>query len=600
MNSYGAPVADMRFLLHDMGLLKSANTLPGFGEASADLVDAVLEEANKLAAERLAPLNHSADRAGGARLENGVVRTPDGFADGYAAFVEGGWNAVPFDPEFGGQGLPWLVAIVLQEMWQSANMSWALCPLLTQGAVELLSAHGTDEQKAVWLGKLISGEWTGTMNLTEPAAGSDVGALKCKAEPEGDHYRIRGQKIFITYGEHDMAENIVHMVLARTPGAPAGVKGISLFIVPKFLVNPDGSLGERNDVRCVSLEEKLGIHGSPTCVLAYGDSDGAIGYLVGAENRGMECMFTMMNNARISVGLQGVAIAERAYQQARAFARERVQSQPVAANGAGADGAATIIAHPDVRRMLMTMRAQTEAMRAVTYDLAAMLDIANRHTDKAWRDYAAQRVALMTPVVKAWCTDVGVEVASTGVQIHGGMGFVEETGAAQHYRDARIAPIYEGTNGIQAIDLVGRKLLRDEGKAAMEYLDELHALINGMNEREEEDISVIRRFLAPAVDALDNATHWILDHGEADIVDALAGASHYARLFGVVAGGAMMARAALTSADMVIAGADAPVYRAKITTARFYAEQFLPQATALATTIAAGSRAIMAMPAADL
>jgi alkylation response protein AidB-like acyl-CoA dehydrogenase len=469
-------------------------------------------------------------------------------------------------------------------------MSWALCPLLTQGAIELLAAHGTDGQKATWLPKLVSGEWTGTMNLTEPGAGSDVGALKCRAEPAGDHYLVRGQKIFITYGEHDLTENIVHMVLARTPGAPAGTKGISLFIVPKFLVNPDGTPGGRNDLRCVSLEEKLGIHGSPTCVMAYGDSEGALGYLVGEENRGMECMFTMMNNARISVGLQGVSIAERAYQQARAYARDRVQGEPPA------DGSGAIIGHPDVRRMLMTMRAQTEAMRAVTYDLAAMLDIAKRHKEDSWRAYADRRVGLLTPVVKAWCTDVGVEVASIGVQVHGGMGFIEETGAAQHYRDARIAPIYEGTNGIQAIDLVIRKLLRDEGAAALEYIEELEALINGLNPRSEDDIAIIRLHFAAAVDALDNATQWLLDAGRENAVDALAGASHYLRLVGIVAGGSMLARAALHCAEMLQAGTDDGArLMDKMTVARFYAEQILPQAAGLATTVATGGETTMAL-----
>jgi alkylation response protein AidB-like acyl-CoA dehydrogenase len=580
----------MRFLFRDMGTLETVNRLEGLEEATSDLVGAILEEADKLARERLAPFNHSADQAGGARYENGVVRTPQGWTEAYDAFVEGGWNAVPFEPEYGGQGLPWLVAIALQEIWQSANMSWALCPLLTQGAIELLAAHGTEGQKATWLPKLVSGEWTGTMNLTEPGAGSDVGALKCRAEPAGDHYLVRGQKIFITYGEHDLTENIVHMVLARTPGAPAGTKGISLFIVPKFLVNPDGTPGGRNDLRCLSLEEKLGIHGSPTCVMAYGDSEGALGYLVGEENRGMECMFTMMNNARISVGLQGVSIAERAYQQARAYARDRVQGKPPA------DGSGAIIGHPDVRRMLMTMRAQTEAMRAVTYDLAAMLDIAKRHKEDSWRAYADRRVGLLTPVVKAWCTDVGVEVASIGVQVHGGMGFIEETGAAQHYRDARIAPIYEGTNGIQAIDLVIRKLLRDEGAAALEYIEELEALINGLNPRSEDDIAIIRLHFAAAVDALDNATQWLLDAGRENAVDALAGASHYLRLVGIVAGGSMLARAALHCAEMLQAGTDDGArFMDKITVARFYAEQILPQAAGLATTVATGGETTMAL-----
>jgi len=590
MTSYEAPLEDIRFLFQEMGALETVNRLAGLHEATSDVVGAILEEADKLARERLAPCNQSADRTGGATYENGVVRTPQGWNEAYAAFVEGGWNAVPFDPEYGGQGLPWLVAIALQEIWQAANMSWALCPLLTQSAVELLTAHGSNRQKATWLPRLISGEWTGTMNLTEPDAGSDVGALKCRAELAGDHYLIRGQKIFITYGEHDLTENIVHMVLARTTGAPAGTKGISLFIVPKFQLNPDGTPGSRNDLRCVSLEEKLGIHGSPTCVMAYGDGAGAVGYLVGEENRGMEYMFTMMNNARISVGLQGVSIAERAYQQARAYARERVQGTP-AGGGKG-----TIIGHPDVRRMLLMMRAQTEAMRAVTYDLATMLDISRRHAEESWREYAERRVGLLTPVVKAWCTDIGVEVASLGIQVHGGMGFIEETGAAQHYRDARIAPIYEGTNGIQAIDLVTRKILRDDGAAALEYIEELHALINGMNLRSEDTIAVIRRHLAAAVDALDNATQWLLDTGSHRAVDALASASPYLRLFGVVAGGAMLARAALHCVTRLVVGPDdATGLNDKLTVAQFYAEQILPQAAGLATTVASGSKTIMAM-----
>ena len=590
MIPYDAPLADMRFLLHDQGLLKTVNDLPGFEDATAELVDAVLEEAGKLASGAVAPLNQAADQAGGAIFENGVVRTPEGFADAYGEFVKAGWNSVPFDPKFGGQGLPWLVATAVQEMWQSANMSWSLCALLTQGAVELLTTHGSDKQKSTWLGKLVSGEWTGTMNLTEPGAGSDVGALKCKAEPGGEHYLIRGQKIFITYGEHDMAENIVHMVLARTPGAPAGVKGISLFVVPKFLVDAHGGIGGRNDLRCVSIEEKLGIHGSPTCVMAFGDNEGAVGYLIGEENRGMEYMFTMMNAARMNIGLQGVAIAERAYQQARAFARERVQGEPVSGNGGGG----AIIAHPDVRRMLMTMKAQIEAMRAVSYDLAAMLDIAKRHKEEAWRTYADRRVALLTPVVKGWCTDIGVEVASLAIQVHGGMGFIEETGVAQHYRDARIAPIYEGTNGIQAIDLVMRKVLRDEGEAAKEYIDEVHALINGLNQREEEDLAVIRKHLAAAVDALDSTTDWLIDNDGKTPAAVLAGASHYMRLFGVTAGGAMLARGALIAIDAD--GGDPALQQAKVTTARFYAEQMLPQATGLATTVAAGATSVMAIP----
>ncbi len=446
MTDYAAPLADMRFALTEIAGIDEIARLPGCEQASPDVVDAVLEEAGKLAGGVLAPLNRIGDRQA-SRLENGVVRTPDGFKEAYAKYVEGGWNALPFPPEHGGQGLPMALSTAVFEMWNSANMGFALCPLLNVGAVEALHAHGTQEQKQVYLPKLVSGEWTGTMNLTEPQAGSDVGALRTRAVRDGDGYRITGQKIFITYGEHDMAANIVHLVLARLPDAPPGTRGISLFLVPKFLVDADGKLGQRNDVRCVSLEHKLGIHASPTCVLAYGDNGGAVGFLIGEENRGMECMFTMMNNARLNVGLQGVAIAERAYQQARDFARQRVQSRPVTATSGDTY---PIIHHPDVRRMLLSMRAQTEAMRALAYYTAGAIDRARHYPDSEARAAQQRRVDLLIPVVKAWSTDLGVEIASTGVQVHGGMGFIEETGAAQHLRDARIAPIYEGTNGIQA------------------------------------------------------------------------------------------------------------------------------------------------------
>ena len=461
MTTYSAPLRDIAFTLNELGLLDSVAVLPGCEEVNEELAASIVEEAGKLARDILAPLNASGDKQG-ATVENGVVRTADGFKDAYRAFVDGGWPSIPFDPAYGGHGLPWLVTAAAMESWAAANTAWSLGPILTMGAVELLSAHGSDRQKATYLPKLVSGEWTGTMNLTEPQAGSDLGALKSRAVPDGDRYRITGQKIFITYGEHDYTDNIIHMVLARTPNAPAGSKGISLFIVPKFLVNADGSPGQRNDLRCVSLEHKLGIHASPTCVMSYGDNDGAIGYLVGEENEGLRCMFTMMNNARMNIGLSGLAIAERAYQQALDYARSRVQFGP-------------IIKHPDIRRILMTMKAQTEAMRAFAYDAAASLDIAKRHPDKAVRNAAKARIDLLTPVVKAWCSDSGVEVASLGIQVHGGMGYIEETGAAQHYRDARIAPIYEGTNGIQAIDLVTRKILRDGGAAARTYIAALRA-----------------------------------------------------------------------------------------------------------------------------
>ncbi len=591
MIPYAAPIEDMRFVLNRLVGLDRIAALPGYEDVSPDLVDAVLEEAGKLASEVLAPINASGDHEHSV-LENGVVRTPKGFKQAYDQYRDGGWNAVPFDPEFGGQGLPWTVAFAVQEMWQASNMSFGLCPLLNQGAVELLQDHGSEEQKRLYLPKMISGEWTGTMNLTEPQAGSDVGAVRTKAWKDGDAYRIAGQKIFITYGEHDFADNIIHLVLARTPDAPAGIKGISLFVVPKFLVGPDGAPGERNDLRCVSLERKLGINASPTCVMAYGDNDGAIGYLVGEENRGIEYMFTMMNNARLSVGLQGVAIAERAYQQALEFARTRVQGRAMG-NGAAA---ATIIHHPDVRRMLLGMKAQIEAGRALTYYAAAALDTAQRHPDGSERKAAQALVDLLTPVVKAWCTDVGCEVASTGVQIHGGMGFVEETGAAQHLRDARIAPIYEGTNGIQAADLVFRKVARDGGESARHFLDQVAALDERLALAEGEDIAAIRAKLADGLDALRAATDWVAATAKSDPTDAAAGSAHYLRMFGLVAGGYMMAQAALEASESMTAGDGDPASAdAKRVTARFFAEQFLPQARGLLSPLVQGHSTVMAL-----
>ena len=589
MVPYAAPIEDMRFVLNRLVGLERIAALPGYEEVSPDLVDAVLEEAGKLASEVLAPINASGDHEHSV-LENGVVRTPKGFREAYGQYRDGGWNAVPFDPEFGGQGLPWTVAFAVQEMWQASNMSFGLCPLLNQGAVELLQDHGSDEQKRLYLPKLISGEWTGTMNLTEPQAGSDVGAVRTKAWKDGDAYRIAGQKIFITYGEHDLADNIVHLVLARTPDAPAGIKGISLFVVPKFLVGEDGTPGERNDLRCVSLERKLGINASPTCVMAYGDNDGAVGYLVGEENRGIEYMFTMMNNARLSVGLQGVAIAERAYQQARDFAMTRVQGRAMG-NGAAA---ATIIHHPDVRRMLLGMKAQIEAGRALTYYAAAALDTAQRHPDPEDRKSAQALVDLLTPVVKAWCTDLGCEAASTGVQIHGGMGFVEETGAAQHLRDARIAPIYEGTNGIQAADLVFRKVARDGGQSANQFLGEIAALDAELAQSEGEDMASIRSNLADSLEALRTATDWIVSSAKSDPTGAAAGSAHYLRMFGLVAGGYMMARAALEAIGG-LASEDADAAATKRATARFFAEQYLPQVRGLLSPLMDGHSTVMAL-----
>jgi len=461
MTEYRAPLRDMQFVLKELAGLDEIAKLPGCEEVNSELVGQILEEAAKFASGVLSPLNKTADQEG-SRWENGAVRTPKGFKQAYLQFVEGGWNAMQAPPEYGGQGLPKIVTTPVIEMFKSANLSFSLCPMLTAGAVEALLLRGSERLKNIYVKKMVGGAWTGTMNLTEPQAGSDLALVKTRAvrshdDKNGDHYRIHGQKIFITYGEHDLAENIVHMVLARTPDAPEGVRGISMFVVPKFLVGKDGSPGLRNDVKCASIEHKLGIHASPTAVMIYGEKEGAVGYLVGEENRGLEYMFIMMNAARFAVGLEGVSISERAYQQALAYAKERIQSRDLAGGGS----AVPIIRHPDVRRMLMNMKAQTEAMRALAYVVAAAMDKGMRHPDKEERARNQAFADLLIPIVKGWSTETGIEVASTGIQVHGGMGFIEETGAAQHLRDARITTIYEGTTGIQANDLVGRKIARD-------------------------------------------------------------------------------------------------------------------------------------------
>ena len=578
MSDYAAPLRDIRFAMTEIAGLDGVIALPGMEEISADLVDAVLTEAGRFADEAVAPLNRVGDIQG-AVLENGVVRTADGFRETYRQFCEGGWNGAPFDPEYGGQGLPWLVSTALTEMWQSACLSFSLAPLLTQGAVDLLSNHGSDEQKDIFLEKMISGEWAGTMNLTEPQAGSDVGALATRAVPAGDGtYRISGQKIFISYGDQDFTDNIVHMVLARTPDAPRGIRGVSLFIVPKVLVNGDGSLGARNDLRPVGLEHKLGIHGSPTCVMAYGEGDGALGTLVGEENCGIQYMFTMMNNARLGVGLQGVAVAERAYQQARAFAMERVQGYDETAGG---KAPVPILHHPDVRRMLMTMKAETEAMRALCYWVAGALDRAQRTGDAE----AQAQVDLMIPVVKAWCSDLGVEIASLGVQVHGGMGFIEETGAAQHMRDSRIAPIYEGTNGIQAMDLVARKLARDGGEALRAQLALMRA--DGPGEK-----------LAAAIDSVERAAGLILGRFGKEFGAAAAAAVPFCNLLGLATGGWLLARGAAAAERLLADGAeDTEFLEAKRLTARFYAETLLPQHAGLLAAVEAAGGAELEMAA---
>ncbi|BBK30023.1 alkylation response protein AidB-like acyl-CoA dehydrogenase [Stella humosa] len=582
--NYTAPVADMRFVLRHIAGLDQVALLPGAEGAEPDLVDQILDEAARFAGGVLAPLNRSGDQEG-SRLENGVVRTPKGFRDAYQTFVEAGWNSLPFDPEHGGQGLPWLVGTAVGEMWASANMAFSLCPLLTQGAIELLSHHASPEQKAAYLPDMIAGTWTGTMNLTEPHAGSDLGLIRSRAVPQADGtYRIAGQKIFITWGDHDLAQNIIHMVLARTPDAPAGSRGISLFIVPRYLLDADGRPGPANDVRTVSLEHKLGIHASPTCVLSFGDADGgAVGFRVGEENRGLEYMFTMMNNARLSVGLEGVAIAERAYQQARDYALARVQSREI---GASDPTPVAIARHPDVRRMLLSMRARTEASRALAYTVAAALDHGLRHPDPAERARQQAFVDLMIPVVKAWSTDLGVEVASTGVQVHGGVGFVEETGAAQHLRDARIAPIYEGTNGIQANDLLFRKLGRDGGAAAGTLINRMRADLDSST---QDDIAAPVR---AGIDTLETATAWMVAHHRSEPRLAAAGAVPYLQILGTVAGGWLMAKAAGAAATALAAGEDPAFHQAKIATARFYATHEMPTAAARLATLTTGGAAV--------
>jgi alkylation response protein AidB-like acyl-CoA dehydrogenase len=590
--TYTAPVRDMAFALEAIAGLDEV--APHFGEnASRDLVRQILDGAGQLAGEVLAPLNRGGDVEGSV-LENGVVRTPKGFKAAYKAYVDGGWNTLPFPAEHGGQDLPWMVTTAVQEMWNAANLGWALGPLLNFGAVEALLAHGTDEQKRRYLPKLVSGEWMGTMNLTEPQAGSDLAALRTRAVRDGNHYRITGQKIFITYGDQDWTDNVIHLVLARLPDAPAGSKGISLFLVPKFLVNEDGSLGKRNDLRVVSLEHKLGINASPTCVMAYGDGGGALGHLIGQENEGLACMFTMMNNERLGVGLQGVAIAERAYQQARDYAKTRVQSREI---GSRSHDSVTIIHHPDVRRMLLTMKALTEAARGLTYSAAASLDLAKRHPDSDVRTRHQARVDLLIPVVKAWSTDAGVECASLGIQVHGGMGFIEETGAAQHYRDARITPIYEGTNGIQANDLVFRKLGRDRGAAARAFLAEVLATEAELARAPGDDLAVLARQLRTGREVLTTATETMVEMSAADPRRAAAGAVPYLRLLGVVAGGHFLGRGAMAASDALRRGdSDSAFYEARLVVARYFADHLLSQASALLHPIRDGATAVLAMP----
>ena len=519
------------------------------------------------------------------------MTTPDGFPGAYRQFIDAGWHAMPASPDIGGQGMPAVVSSAVAEMWKSANLAFSLCQMLTMGAVEALAHHASDELKQRFLLKMVAGEWTGTMNLTEPQAGSDLSVVRMRAEPDGDRYRLFGSKVFITWGEHDVAENIVHLVLARLPDAPPGTRGISLFVAPKFLVNPDGSLGARNDLVCASIEHKLGIHGSPTALMSYGDHEGAVAYLVGQPNRGLEYMFTMMNHARLNVGLEGLAISEAAYQKAVAYARGRVQGKPV-----GEAERAPIIHHPDVRRMLMGMRARIEAMRALAYCTAACMDRARRHPDAAERARNQGRVELLTPVVKGWCTESSIMIASDGIQVHGGMGYVEETGAAQYLRDARITTIYEGTTGIQAADLTGRKLARDKGVNAAALIRDMTAELKALAPANNADLSAIATALRAALEAFGDATSWMLSHGDTSPREAAAGAVPYLKLTGTVTGGWQMARAARVARDLLASGDESPAFlRAKIVTARFYAEHVLPEAAVWRNEIMDGGGSTLAL-----
>ncbi len=592
MASYTAPLRDMQFVLNELADLEGVSRLPGYAEATPDLVDSVLDAAGKFAADVIGPLNASGDQQG-ARFKDGVVTTPEGFKQAYARFVADGWNALAIPAEHGGQGLPQLVSAPVQEMWQAANMSFALCSLLTQGAVHALILCGSPELKKRFLPKMISGDWTGTMNLSEPQAGSDLAAVRCRAQREGDHYQLSGQKIFITYGEHDWTENIIHLMLARTPDAPAGVKGISMFLVPKFLVNADGSVGKRNDVQCASIEHKLGIHACPTAVLSYGEKDGAIGYLIGEENRGLEYMFIMMNLARLDVGVQGLGIADRAWQQACAYAKERVQSADISERRGQP---VTIIHHPDVRRMLMSMKARVEAMRAVAYVTATGLDRALRHPDELQRAQAQALVDLLIPVVKGWCTENAIDITSLGIQVHGGMGYIEETGAAQYFRDARISTIYEGTTGIQAKDLIGRKIARDQGMTAKALIGMMRVTEKELANTKVESLKAINTRLKAGIDALEEAVNWLVSQYTSDVKAAAAGSVPFLMLVGVVSGGWQMARAALIAQQKLAAGSgDAAFYQAKIGTTRFYADHELTRASALKESIVSGAAGTLAL-----
>lgn len=589
MTDYSPPLKDMLFNIRELSGIRRVLELEAFEAVDKDTVDQVVEEAGRFASDVMAPLNIPGDQAG-CRVENGAVVPPPGFDGIYQQFVENGWQSLPHPTEFDGMGLPEIVGQAASECWQSANMAYSLCPMLTNGAVAAIDAHASEDLKQMFLPKLVSGEWAGTMNLTEPQAGSDLAAVTTKAVRDGDLYRIIGTKIFITWGDQPYSENVIHLVLARLQDAPQGVRGLSMFLVPKYLLGGDGSIGELNDVSVASVEHKMGIHGSPTCVMSFGDNAGSVGYLVGEENKGLACMFTMMNHARIEVGVQGLAISERAYQLAKSWARDRTQGR-----APGVEGRATIINHADVRRMLMIMKSQIEAMRAAAYATAGELDVAHHASNVEERAAAERRMAFLTPVIKGWMTETAQELTSLGVQIHGGMGYVEETGAAQHMRDARILTIYEGTTGIQANDLVGRKILADEGFAAKELIADMREVASELAGNGK--LASIKSALSEGVDQLESALEWLVKNAPADPNVPGAASFNLLMLAGTVVGGWQMARAALAamSDDSSVAG-DAAFCEAKILTARFYAEHIMPRARAYLKAATAGTDVLMAMP----
>ncbi len=593
MHEYEAPLADMRFVLRELVDLRLLAALPGFEDVTRDVADAVLEQAAKFANAILSPLNRAGDLEG-ARWSDGEVRTATGWRGAYAQFVTDGWNALSCPAPFGGQNLPRVLSALVEEMWNGANVAFALCPMLTRGAIDAIELRGTQTQKNLYLPKMVSGEWTGSMNLTEPQAGSDLSAIRTRAVPTEDgRYLLTGQKIFITYGEHDLTANIIHAVLARKEGAPQGIKGISLFLVPKFVVNADGSLGSRNDVHCASVENKLGIHGSPTCVLNFGQGRGAVAELVGEENRGLEYMFIMMNAARYSVGLEGIGISERALQTALSYARERIQGTEA---GVKSGARVPIIRHPDIRRMLLLMKSQTEAMRALAAVAAVSLDAARLHPRAEEREHHQSRADLLIPVIKGWCTENAVDIASLGIQVHGGVGFIEETGAAQILRDARITPIYEGTTGIQANDLIGRKVARDGGHAAFALIAEMKAVAVELTAT--QDLAGLGTPFLAALEALERTIRYVVEQYGIDIRTVSVGAVPTLKLLGIVAGGWQVLRAALISRQRLVHGgengADATFYEAKLTTARFFVDHVLSQAPGLSHSVICGGPAALA------